>query len=118
MPIPYRPLLLLDADSVYIFEIKRLDVQSANPGDVYFWLYFDRASRQLSHLTFVSMHADGDEQQREFAQGRLQFNATAGTYSHAGAGPALALRPVVPPTLPAELETALFALFNQPETSR
>ena len=65
MPIPYRPLFLLDADTASICEIKRLDVQSDNPGDVYFWLYFDRASRQLSHLTFVSMHADGDEQERE-----------------------------------------------------
>ncbi|WBO85428.1 hypothetical protein [Hymenobacter yonginensis] len=113
MPIPYRLLFLLNADTASIFEIKRLDVQSDNPGDVYFWLYFDRASRQLRHLTFVAMHADGDEQQREFAQGRLRFTTTTGTYTPADAGPALALQPVVPPTLPAELEAALFALFRE-----
>lgn len=113
----YRPLFLLDADTASICEIKRLDVHSDNPGDVYFWLYFDRASHQLSHLTFVSMHADGDKQQREFVQGELQFNATAGTYTPTDAGPALALRTVVPPTLPAEMEAAFFALFNRTETS-
>ncbi|WBA42409.1 hypothetical protein [Hymenobacter canadensis] len=117
MTFPYRPLFLLESATASIFEIKRLDVQSANPGDVYFWLYFDRTSRQLSHLTFVSMNADGDEQQREFAQGRLQFNASEGTYTPTGTGPALALRPVLPPTLPAELETALFALFRETRPS-
>ncbi|QNH61065.1 hypothetical protein [Hymenobacter sediminicola] len=109
----YRLLFLLDADTASIFEIKRLDVQSNNPGDVYFWLYFDRASQQLSHLTFVSMKADGDEQQREFVQGRLQFNATTGTYQPAAGGPMLALRTMVPTVLPTELESALQALFGE-----
>ncbi|MBD2715261.1 hypothetical protein KBK19_09460 [Microvirga sp. STR05] len=109
----YRPLFLLDADTASIFEIKRLDVRSDNPGDVYFWLYFDRASRQLRHLTFVSMNAEGDEQQREFTQGQLRFTASEGTYTPTDPGPALALQPVVPPTLPVELEAALFALFRE-----
>lgn len=117
MPLSYRPLFLLEANTAFIFEIKRLDVQSENPADVYFWLYFDKASQVLHQLTFVSMSADGDEQQREFTQGQLRFSANAGTYTPTGSGMALALRPVVPPMLPAEMETAMFMLFNRTETS-
>ncbi|WP_022823357.1 hypothetical protein [Hymenobacter norwichensis] len=111
MPIPYRTLFLLEADAAIIFEIKRLDVQSDNPGDVYFWLYFDKATQTLHPLTFVSMNKDGDQQQREFTQGHLHFTTTQGAYTPQAAGAPLPLHPVTPATLPAEVETALFAFF-------
>ncbi|MCA8829735.1 hypothetical protein [Hymenobacter pini] len=113
MTIPYRPLYLLEAESASIFEIKRLDVQSANPGDVYFWLYFDRASGQLSPLGFVAMNAEGEEHQREFTQGTLHFTATQGTFIPTHTGQPLTLRNITPPVLPTELETALFTFFGQ-----
>jgi hypothetical protein len=112
MPIPYRTLFLLEADTAIIFEIKRLDVQSDNPDDVYFWLYFDKATQTLLPLTFVSMNKDGDQQQREFSQGYLHFTATEGAYIPVAAGPQLPLRVVNPPVLPAEVETALFSFFQ------
>jgi hypothetical protein len=111
MSFPYRLLFLLEAESATIFEIKRLDIQSQNPGHLYFWLYFDHASSQLSQLNFELMTTQAGEHLREFTQGRLQFNATAGTFAPANGGPALALRTVTPPVLPAALETALFAFF-------
>ena len=112
MPIPYRTLFLLEADTATLFEIKRLDVQSNNPGDVYFWLYFDKATHALHPLTFVSMSAEGGVQQREFTQGHLRFTAIEGTYVSQPAGAPLPLQPVTPATLPAEVETALFAFFQ------
>jgi hypothetical protein len=112
MPIPYRTLFLLEADSATLFEIKRLDVQSDNPSDVYFWLYFDKATQTLRPLTFVSMNKNGDQQQREFSQGHLRFTATEGAYTPVAAGLQLPLRVVNPPVLPAEVETALFAFFG------
>jgi hypothetical protein len=111
MTFPYRSLFLLEADTATVFEIKRLDIQSTNPGHLYFWLYFDNASGRLSQLDFESMTTEDGEHQREFAQGRLQFNATAGAFAPVGGGPTLALRTVTPPMLPAALETALFAFF-------
>jgi hypothetical protein len=113
MPLSYRPLFLLEANTASIFEIKRLDVQSDNQADVYFWLYFDKASRQLSHLTFVSMNADGAEQQREFAQGQLQFSDAEGTYAPLPGTQPLRLRRLIPPTLPATVDAALQVLFGQ-----
>ncbi|RSK29603.1 hypothetical protein [Hymenobacter metallilatus] len=112
MTFPYRPLFLLEAESATIFEIKRLDVQSQNPSNVYFWLYFDKASGQLSQLGFVSMSTEGEVHRREFTQGRLRFDATEGTFEPAGGSQAQALRTVTPPVLPAALETALFAFFT------
>lgn len=109
MPIPYRTLFLLEANTATIFEIKRLDVQSDNPGDVYFWLYFDKANQELQPLTFVAMGTGGGVQQREFAQGHLRFTATEGTYTPKEGGALLHLQPITPATLPAEVETALVA---------
>ena len=111
MTFPYRPLFLFEADTATIFEIKRLDIQSTNPGHLYFWLYFDNASGQLSQLDFESMSTEAGEHLREFAQGQLRFNATDGTFAPATSGRPLLLRTVTPPTLPAALETALFAFF-------
>lgn len=112
MSIPYRTLFLLEADSAFLFEVKRLDVESSNPGDMYFWLYFDKASQQLQPLTFVAMRAEGGEQQREFAQGSLAFGPKRGTYSAHGATQPLELRIVAPAGLPAEADAAVQAYFR------
>ncbi|HEX8424658.1 hypothetical protein [Hymenobacter sp.] len=112
MPIPYRTLFLLEAATATIFEIKRLDVQSDNPGNVYFWLYFDNATQALHPLAFVAMHAENDVQQREFTQGDLRFTVTEGTYTLKPAGAQLLLQIVTPTTLPAAVETALLAFFR------
>ncbi|AHJ97177.1 hypothetical protein [Hymenobacter swuensis] len=111
MTFPYRPLFLFEADTATIFEIKRLDIQSTNPGHLYFWLYFDHASGRLSQLDFESMSTEAGEHLREFSQGQLRFNATDATFTPAEGDPALTLRTITPPTLPAALETALFAFF-------
>ena len=110
--LTYRTLFLLEADTATIFEVKRLDVQSDNPGDVYFWLYFDKATQTLHPLTFVSMNKNSEQQQREFTQGHLRFDATKGAYAPVAAGAQLSLHVVNPPVLPAAVETALFAFFG------
>lgn len=111
MTFPYRPLFLFEADTATIFEIKRLDIQSQNPGHLYFWLYLDNASGQLSQLNFESMTTEAGEHLREFTQGQLRFTAAGGSFAPTEGGPALTLRTITPPTLPAALETALFAFF-------
>ncbi|SHK90513.1 hypothetical protein [Hymenobacter psychrotolerans] len=110
--VPYRTLFLLKADSAFIFEIKRLDVQSSNPGDVYFWFYFDKATQALQPLTFVSMNAEGGEQQRAFVQGQLKFGPEQGVYAAHGASFHLKLRTVVSAALPAEVDAAVQAYFR------
>ncbi|QIX60404.1 hypothetical protein HER32_04055 [Hymenobacter sp. BT18] len=116
MSVPYHALFLLEADTAFIFEIKRLDVQSTDPADVYFWLRFDKATQALELLTFEAMSAADGEQRRQFSQGQLRFSAAGGTFTPATDGPALALRPHAPPKLPAALEQALFAFFDKAES--
>lgn len=112
MSFPYRSLFLFEAATATIFEIKRLDIQSKNPSHLYFWLYFDNASGQLSQLDFEDMRtADDGTHERDFTQGQLHFTPTEATFSPAAGSPALPMRTITPPTLPAELETALFAFF-------
>ncbi|SET08547.1 hypothetical protein [Hymenobacter actinosclerus] len=113
MRFPYRSLFLFEAATATIFEIKRLDIQSKNPSHLYFWFYFDNASGQLSQLDFEDMRTENGEHERDFAQGQLRFNPTTaeGTFSPAAGSPPLRLHTITPPTLPAALETALFAFF-------
>ncbi len=111
MPIPYKTLFLLEAATDLVFEIKRLDVQSTNPGEVYFWFRFDKATQQLQPLTFVAMDSRSDEQYRTFVQGALQFGPSAGTYTPQLLGTPIHLHLIVPAILPPAAETALFGYF-------
>lgn len=111
MPISYRTLFLLEADAFSLVEIKLLDVQSDDPAKVYFWLQFDKASHTLDKLEFVSMHKDGEEQQREFRQGKLQFNQSSGTYTASEASEPVALQLQTTAELPAELDDAIQRYF-------
>ncbi|TGD82505.1 hypothetical protein [Hymenobacter wooponensis] len=111
MPISYRTLFLLEADAFSLVEIKLLDVQSDDPAEVYFWLQFEKANHTLHKLDFLSMNKDGEEQQREFRQGKLQFNQTSGTYTPAEAAEPVALEPQGTAQLPAELDDAIQRYF-------
>jgi hypothetical protein len=112
MPISYKPLFLLEADAFSLVEIKLLDVQSDNPAEVYFWLRFDKADNTLDKLDFVSMQKGETEQQREFQQGKLQFNQTSGTYTPAEATEPVKLQTMDSATeLPAELDDAIQRYF-------
>jgi hypothetical protein len=109
MPISYKTLFLLEADTFSLVEIKLLDVQSDDPAEVYFWFRLDKDSHTLQKLDFVSMSKDGDEQRREFKQGKLAFDEQAGTYStEAGNVP---LRTQTATAVPAELDDAIQRYF-------
>lgn len=110
MPISYKTLFLLEADAFSLVEIKLLDVQSDDPAEVYFWLRFDKADHTLDKLEFVSMHQDSAEQQREFRQGRLQFDGTQGNYT-AEDGAGFPVRVGTAAALPPELDEAIQRYF-------
>lgn len=111
MPFSYKTLFLLEADAFSLLEIKALDVQSDNPAEVYFWFRFDHASHVLQPLEFVSMAEDNGRQQREFRQGKLQFDQSTGTYTAADGGAPVALKPKAAASLPAGLDDAIQRYF-------
>ncbi|QJX48026.1 hypothetical protein HMJ29_14195 [Hymenobacter taeanensis] len=111
MPISYKTLFLLEANAFSLIEIKLLDVQSDDPAKVYFWLQFHKASHTLDKLDFVAMHKDEYEQQREFQQGKLQFNQSNGTYTPTEAAEPISLKAQATTQLPAELNDAIQRYF-------
>ena len=57
-----------------LFEIKRLNMDSDNPSDIYFWFLYTANQETLERLAFISMDTNQDEETRIFKQGLLQFN--------------------------------------------
>ena len=113
MLIPYRPLFLLEKDSIYIVEIKRTDLPGEqNPDQVYHWLKFDNKSQQLQKLAFVSMNSQPDVEERTFRQGKLQFTTETGTYTDQGTGQQQDLRVQNPAELPEDLTRAIAAYLR------
>jgi len=111
MPFAYKTLFLLEANAFSLLEIKALDVQSDDPAEVYFWFRYDKSSHTLEKLEFLAMHKDGEEQQREFRQGNLQFNQSSGVYSPQGASEPVALQPKDGTELPVEMDDAIQRYF-------
>jgi ribosomal-protein-alanine N-acetyltransferase len=47
---------------------------------IYHWLMLDKVRRQIMRLDFESMSNNGDDQFRQFKQGKLQFNSLAAQF--------------------------------------
>ncbi|TGE14085.1 hypothetical protein [Hymenobacter elongatus] len=87
MPVPYRTLFFLDNATTSIVEIKRLDLPTEqDPGLLYHWLLFDKATQNIIKLEFLSMNSLPQVEEREFAQGSLRFDPQTGAYTSATTG--------------------------------
>lgn len=82
MANPYKLLYLLEHPNFSIFEIKRLDITSENPADIYFWFFYTKADKTLEPLLFISMSTDNGQEKRVFKQGILDFNTQTGSFIH------------------------------------
>ncbi|MHA4895324.1 hypothetical protein ACXZ1K_11265 [Pedobacter sp. PWIIR3] len=81
MKLSFNCLYLLENGSISILEIKQTDLPVQAPkSDIYKWLCVDRASGKVVQLTFNSMDASGDIEERYFEQGYLKFNSETGTF--------------------------------------
>ncbi|TGE29253.1 hypothetical protein [Hymenobacter metallicola] len=108
MPVPYRTLFFLDNASTSIVEIKRLDLPDEQAPDVlYHWLLFDKASRRVTKLEFLSMNSLPQAEEREFEQGSLRFDQHTGVYTSATTGQAQQLAASRHTELPEALATAV-----------
>ncbi len=70
-----KTLYIFENDSFVLAEIKRLDVDQGLPPDkIFFWFLFNKKTKHLIQLEFVSMNSSGSEEQRVFKQAHLRFN--------------------------------------------
>ncbi len=74
-------LFLLESETNWIIEIKRLDIDSEDKVQIYFWLKCDKHTLKITRLNFVGMSKNGETEQREFSQGILNFDMYNGTFN-------------------------------------
>lgn len=76
----FKCLYLLENDELYILEISRTDLEDGAPASEKFrWLKIEKATMQVADLTFRSIDAAGEIEERYFEEGFLKFNGTTGT---------------------------------------
>jgi len=82
MPIHFKTLFLLTHETTWVFEIKRLDIQSQEPSELYYWFVLDKSMMELKRLTFVSMSQESEWNRRVFEEASLKFNQEIGVLTH------------------------------------
>jgi hypothetical protein len=77
----FKILYHLENGTHHILEIKRTDMDvSADPSDVFKWLYIDKESLTINQLWFKSTDSSDHVEERYFEQGYLKFNSKEGTF--------------------------------------
>lgn len=70
-----RVLFYFTTDSHSVLEIEKLNVsKKASPDKRYFWLLFDKETRELTHLNFTSMKSEREYEYRELGDVKLKFD--------------------------------------------
>ncbi|WP_159477743.1 hypothetical protein [Dyadobacter sp. 3J3] len=74
-------LYLFENPEIFILEIKRTDVPSVTPKtETHKWLLMDKATLDVTALTFLSMKSDFNTEERFFEQGYLSFDSGKAIY--------------------------------------
>ncbi|KQC00748.1 hypothetical protein [Pedobacter sp. Hv1] len=74
-------LYFLDNTTVFIIEIKRTDLaEGADISAVYNWMKIDKATLEVTSLSFRSMDSSAQVEERFFEEGYLKFNEDEGTF--------------------------------------
>ena len=75
-PVTYEYLFCFVDKRACLAEVKVRDLpEGTPPARVYHWLYFDRQTQELTRLLFRSMREEDGRGYRQFAQGKLNFDA-------------------------------------------
>ncbi|MEX0595013.1 MAG: hypothetical protein WD512_00825, partial [Candidatus Paceibacterota bacterium] len=74
-------LYSFESDSLIISEFKRKDVKESRPPEErFFWLLFNKESKKLNRLDFVSMESEKSIEKRTFSEGNLAFTSSNGYF--------------------------------------
>jgi hypothetical protein len=77
----FECLYFLENFYLYILEIKRTDFPKDAPVEtIYKWLMIDKETLTITPLSFNSMDAAGEIEERFFEEGYLKFNNNIGTF--------------------------------------
>lgn len=96
-------LFHLSNDEIDIFEIKRLGLPSDSEKSLlFYWLMISKGNSPV-RLTFASMSEEGENQIRDFKEGKLSFNGNVGFYTSNSGDEPNKLIVVNPPALSTRL---------------
>ncbi|TCC87342.1 hypothetical protein EZ428_21845 [Pedobacter frigiditerrae] len=77
----FECLYFLENFYLYILEIKRTDLpKDAGAEAIFKWLMIDKETLTITPLSFNSMDAAGEIEERYFEEGYLKFNNSIGTF--------------------------------------
>jgi hypothetical protein len=77
----FECLYFLENFYLYIIEVKRIGVpEDVDASEKFAWLRIDKDTLDIAPLTFRSMDAAGEIEERYFEEGFLKFNNEIGTY--------------------------------------
>jgi hypothetical protein len=77
----FECLYFLENFYLYIIEIERTNLlEQADSSEKFMWLRIDKETLEITRLTFRSMDAAGEIEERYFEEGFLKFNNEIGTY--------------------------------------
>lgn len=63
-----------------IVEVKRLDIESEDKSEIYFWLKIDTQNFEIEVLDFKAQSSKNGIQFRTFSQGKLEFDEKGAVY--------------------------------------
>lgn len=81
LTLDFDLLYVLESPAITLIEIQRKDLEEYAPLHAKFqWLLIDHTTLAIQQLTFRSMDASSDVEERFFEEGFLKFNNESGTY--------------------------------------
>ena len=99
----FKTLFHLSNDEIDIIEIKRLGFPPDSAKSLLFYWLLIRKETVPERLTFMKMSDGNKNQSRDFKEGVLIFNDTAGNYTPTKSEKSYRLDVITPPSLNSEL---------------
>ncbi|WP_419903015.1 hypothetical protein [Kiloniella sp.] len=108
----FKTLFHLSNDTVHIIEIKRLGL----PGDsdkslLFYWLLIKKGHLP-QRLTFQGMAENGENQTRDFKEGKLCFGDEIGEFTESGNRTSHQIDVITPPTLSSSLNQSITSYLS------
>lgn len=112
----FECLFLLESDELYLVEIKRNDLNEyAVVGEKYQWLRIEKATLEISKLSFRAMDSSKDVEERFFEEGFLKFTTETGMYIEKYNSAQHSLINNTQQEVPAAVLHAVYLMLSQPK---
>lgn len=111
----FQCLYFLQGQSIYLIEIKRLDIaDDSEISDVFKWFRVEKETMHTTVLHFSAMDSTDQIEERYFKEGFLKFNEHSGTYIEKFNSAQHSLLVIKDKHLSTELQNSILEQLNDP----